>query len=152
MLRFSVEPGERRARYSAVYALLGVGLIPLSVLAVHIAQDALPSDRVHRTAPTWTAACSSRSWWRWRRCSAWRWRCTWSRCAASGSTSGCAAAPAGRGHGVIDESAVRSVAAVYGMAWVVTLAYVVILNAKLGRLERQLDEIAGLLEARGGDG
>jgi heme exporter protein C len=41
MLRFSVEPGERRARYSAVYALLGVGLIPLSVLAVRIAQDAL---------------------------------------------------------------------------------------------------------------
>ena len=37
----SVEPGERRARYSAVYALLGVGLIPLSVLAVRIAQDAL---------------------------------------------------------------------------------------------------------------
>ena len=26
MLRFSVEPGERRARYSAVYALLGIGL------------------------------------------------------------------------------------------------------------------------------
>ena len=41
MLRFSVEPGARRSRYSAVYALLGVGLIPLSVLAVRIAQDAL---------------------------------------------------------------------------------------------------------------
>ncbi len=39
MLRFSVEPGERRARYSAVYALLGVGLIPVSVLAVHLGQD-----------------------------------------------------------------------------------------------------------------
>jgi CcmD family protein len=53
---------------------------------------------------------------------------------------------------VIDESAVRSVAAVYGIAWVATLAYVVILNAKLGRLERQLEEIAGMLEARSGDG
>jgi CcmD family protein len=52
---------------------------------------------------------------------------------------------------VIDESAVRSVAAVYGIAWVATLAYVVILNAKLGRLERQLEEIAGMLEARSGD-
>ena len=41
MLRFSVEPGERRARYSAVYALLGVGLIPISVLAVHLGQDAI---------------------------------------------------------------------------------------------------------------
>jgi heme exporter protein C len=39
MLRFSVPPGERRATYSAVYALLGVGLIPVSVLAVHTAQD-----------------------------------------------------------------------------------------------------------------
>jgi heme exporter protein C len=39
MLRFSVEPGERRATYSAVYALLGVGLIPLSVLGVRFAQQ-----------------------------------------------------------------------------------------------------------------
>ncbi len=39
MLRFSVEPGERRARYSAVYALLGIGLVPVSVLAVHLGQD-----------------------------------------------------------------------------------------------------------------
>ncbi|MGN6379855.1 MAG: cytochrome c biogenesis protein CcsA [Gaiellales bacterium] len=39
MLRYSVEPGERRARFSAVYALLGVGLIPVSVLAVHLGQD-----------------------------------------------------------------------------------------------------------------
>jgi heme exporter protein C len=41
MLRFSVEPGERRARYSAVYAILGVGLIPVSVLAVHLGQDVI---------------------------------------------------------------------------------------------------------------
>ena len=31
---------------------------------------------------------------------------------------------------------VKSVAAVYGLAWVVTLAYIGILNAKLGRMER----------------
>jgi hypothetical protein len=49
---------------------------------------------------------------------------------------------------VIDEFAVKSVAAVYGLAWVVTLAYIAILNTKFARLERQLDEIAGLLEAR----
>jgi hypothetical protein len=30
----------------------------------------------------------------------------------------------------------------------VTLAYIAILNAKFARLERQLDEIASLLEAR----
>jgi CcmD family protein len=49
----------------------------------------------------------------------------------------------------VSRTAVRYVAAVYGLAWIVTLAYVVILNSKLGRLERQLDEIVGLLERRG---
>jgi CcmD family protein len=53
---------------------------------------------------------------------------------------------------VIDEFAVKSVAAVYGLAWVVTLVYIAILNSKLGRLERQLDEIAVVLERRSGDG
>ena len=43
---------------------------------------------------------------------------------------------------------VHYVAAVYALAWSVKLAYVVILNSKLGRLERQLDEIAGVLERR----
>jgi hypothetical protein len=52
---------------------------------------------------------------------------------------------------VISDFAARSVAGVYGLAWVTTLAYIAILNAKLGRLERQLDEIAGALERRAGD-
>ena len=43
---------------------------------------------------------------------------------------------------------VHYVAAVYAVTWIVILAYVVILNSKLGRLERQLDEVAGLLEGR----
>jgi heme exporter protein C len=38
MLRFSVDAGEKRATYSAVYALLGVGLIPLSVIGVRVAE------------------------------------------------------------------------------------------------------------------
>jgi CcmD family protein len=46
----------------------------------------------------------------------------------------------------VDMSTIKSVAAVYGLVWIVTLAYVVILNSKLGRLERQLDDIAGTLE------
>jgi CcmD family protein len=49
---------------------------------------------------------------------------------------------------LVAESAVRHVAAVYGLVWVAALGYVVILNAKLGRLERQLDELATLLEGR----
>jgi heme exporter protein C len=39
MLRFSVEPGPRRANMSAVYALFGVALIPVSFLAIRLAED-----------------------------------------------------------------------------------------------------------------
>jgi heme exporter protein C len=39
MLRFSVEPGPQRANLSAVYALFGVVLIPVSFLAIRLAQD-----------------------------------------------------------------------------------------------------------------
>ena len=49
---------------------------------------------------------------------------------------------------MIRETYVQYVAAVYALAWVVTLAYVVILNSKLGRLERELAVIAGILEAK----
>ena len=36
MLRYSIDPGPRRARISAVYALFGVVLIPISFLAIRI--------------------------------------------------------------------------------------------------------------------
>ena len=39
MLRYSIEEGARRARSSAVYALFGVVLIPISFLAIRLAQD-----------------------------------------------------------------------------------------------------------------
>ena len=39
MLRFSVDPGVRRANLSAVYALFGVVLIPISFLAIRLASD-----------------------------------------------------------------------------------------------------------------
>src|SRR5437773_9285359 len=39
MLRFSVEPGPRRANLSAVYALFGVALIPVSFLAIRLSED-----------------------------------------------------------------------------------------------------------------
>jgi heme exporter protein C len=38
MLRFSVEPGPRRGSMSAVYALFGVVLIPVSFLAIRLAE------------------------------------------------------------------------------------------------------------------
>jgi heme exporter protein C len=39
MLRFSIAPGPARARISAVYALFGVALIPVSVLAIRLAEN-----------------------------------------------------------------------------------------------------------------
>lgn len=39
MLRYSTEPGPRRARMSAVYALFGVVLIPVSFLAIRLAEN-----------------------------------------------------------------------------------------------------------------
>src|SRR5207237_6151374 len=39
MLRYSVEPGPARANMSAVYALFGVVLIPVSFLAIRLAND-----------------------------------------------------------------------------------------------------------------
>jgi heme exporter protein C len=39
MLRFSVDPGPQRANLSAVYALFGVVLIPISFLAIRLAND-----------------------------------------------------------------------------------------------------------------
>jgi heme exporter protein C len=39
MLRFSVESGPRRANLSAVYALFGVVLIPISFLAIRLAEN-----------------------------------------------------------------------------------------------------------------
>ena len=39
MLRYSTDPGPRRANMSAVYALLGVVLIPVSFLAIRLAEN-----------------------------------------------------------------------------------------------------------------
>ena len=51
MLRFSTDPGPRRERNSAVYALFGVVLIPVSFLAVRIAGTILhPTIFTHEGA------------------------------------------------------------------------------------------------------
>ena len=47
MLRFSLEAGPRRAHICAVYALFGVALIPVSFLAIRLAERLHPPDRVH---------------------------------------------------------------------------------------------------------
>jgi heme exporter protein C len=54
MLRFSLEEGARRARSSAVYALFGVVLIPVSFLAIRLANDLVHPTVFTREGPQMT--------------------------------------------------------------------------------------------------
>jgi heme exporter protein C len=51
MLRFSVEDGPRRANFCAVYALFGVALIPVSFLAIRLAEDFIHPTVFNRDGP-----------------------------------------------------------------------------------------------------
>jgi heme exporter protein C len=57
MLRYSVEPGPRRANMSAVYALFGVVLIPVSFLAIRLSEDLIhPTVFTHDVGERLTAS------------------------------------------------------------------------------------------------
>jgi heme exporter protein C len=57
MLRYSTDPGPRRARTSAVYALFGVVLLPVSFLAIRLAEQLLhPAPIFNREGPQMTAS------------------------------------------------------------------------------------------------
>ena len=51
MLRFSVEPGPRQANLSAVYSLFGVVLIPISFLAIRLANEYIHPVAFNRHGP-----------------------------------------------------------------------------------------------------
>lgn len=58
VLRFSIDAGRARARASAIYSVLGVALVPLSFLAIRIADTlihpiVLTTDGDRLTAPMW---------------------------------------------------------------------------------------------------
>jgi len=54
MLRFSIEEGPRRANISAVYALFGVVLIPVSFLAIRLAENLIHPTVFTREGPQMT--------------------------------------------------------------------------------------------------
>ncbi len=56
MLRFSVDPGPARANLSAVYALFGVALIPVSFLAIRLAEDYLHPQTFELSGPNMPAS------------------------------------------------------------------------------------------------
>lgn len=58
MLRFSIEPGRSRQRASAIFAILGVALVPLSFMAIRIADTlihpvVITSDGSRMEGPMW---------------------------------------------------------------------------------------------------
>jgi heme exporter protein C len=55
MLRFSVEPGPQRENFSAVYALFGVALIPVSFFAIRLASDFIHPTVFKSTGPDMSA-------------------------------------------------------------------------------------------------
>ena len=54
MLRFSIDEGPRRANISAVYALFGVVLIPVSFLAIRLAENVIHPTVFTREGPQMT--------------------------------------------------------------------------------------------------
>jgi heme exporter protein C len=56
MLRFSIEPGPARANISAVYALFGVALVPVSFLAIRLADDFVHPTTFHPDGPQMPAS------------------------------------------------------------------------------------------------
>ncbi len=52
MLRFSVDPGAQRANLSAVYALFGIVLVPVSFLAIRLAQHFIHPVVFTRNGPS----------------------------------------------------------------------------------------------------
>ena len=59
MLRFSIEEGPRRANVSAVYALFGVALIPISFMAIRLAEDFIHPTTFTRDGPQMTGTMFS---------------------------------------------------------------------------------------------
>jgi heme exporter protein C len=54
MLRFSIDEGPRRANISAVYALFGVVLVPVSFLAIRLAENVIHPTVFTRDGPQMT--------------------------------------------------------------------------------------------------
>jgi heme exporter protein C len=56
MLRFSLDPGPQRANLSAVYAIFGVALIPVSFFAIRLAEDFVHPVVFNRDGPDMTGS------------------------------------------------------------------------------------------------
>ena len=145
MLRYSVEPGPRRANMSAVYALFGVVLIPVSFLAIRLAEGLIHPvvfDRERGREPRGQPAAHLP-------------RVSRGDDRAGGGPLRQRAhreahrRPARRAPGGARvTSAEKYVTAAYLVVLAVLLAYVVIYAFKLSRLEREVTELTELARRR----
>ena len=144
MLRFSVPPGPRRANLSAVYALFGVALVPVSILAIRLSERFIHPVAFDRHGPNMAGSQFFTF------CVSWAALLTLAAIAlprrACGKAHRRSHARAARGAAVTSEE--KYVAAAYLVIFAVVLAYVVIIALKLQRLERELTELAELARDR----
>ena len=149
MLRFSVEPGRPRANMSAVYALFGVVLIPVSFLAIRLSQNFIHPVVFNSHGPQMTGAqfltfCVS------SRGRARRVRDALPRRACGEAHRRAPARAAGAAHMTSSPpSEWQYVAAAYLVVFVTVLLWVAIVAAKLQRLQRQLGELVERARDRG---
>ena len=160
MLRYSVDEGARRERFSAIYALLGIGMVPLSLAAVHLAGTLHHPTVFHRDGPAMENSMFIAFLVSWAAFILLGLRVLAARAARQAARPGRAAprAPAARRDGpavilaAISNSDAQAVGAVVAAIWGVTLAYVWILASKLRRLEQQLAAAQAALDrAQGTD-
>ena len=145
MLRFSVEPGPRRANLSAVYALFGVVLIPISFLAIRLAEDF-----IHPTVFTSNGPQMSGSMF-FTFCVSWAAMLAHGRRALPPRARGQADRRAhARASGAARvTSGEKYVAAAYLVVFLTLLVYVVIIASKLAAPRGGADELVERVRARG---
>ena len=144
MLRFSVESGPRRANMSAVYALFGVALIPVSFLAIRLAENFIHPVVFTRDGPQMAGSmfvvfcvCLAAMLGALRLALPERARREAARRAAPRAA-----------RGARMTTAEKYVTAAYLVVLAVVLLYVVIYSFKLSRLEREVAELAELAQRR----
>ncbi len=134
MLRFSLEDGPRRARSSAVYALFGVALIPVSFLAIRLADDFIHPTVFTREGPQMSATMFVTFLVSWFAVTLLAY--VLYRVELAGKRLDARSPRAARGV-AMSWSQGELVAAAYAVVFVFVLVYVAIIAAKLGRLQRE---------------
>ena len=148
MLRFSIEEGPRRANVSAVYALFGVALIPVSFFAIRLAEDFIHPTTFTRDGPQMTGTMFFAFCVCWLAITSRRVHALSGRAARQATRR----EPARAQRDTDGMSQSDYVVAAYGIVFVTLLVYVAIIAAKLARLERDTAELAELARRRRADG